>query len=62
MKCLIVKDLLKLYAVVHMTRCLLTLFLSVCFSYTFFFYLNPELNLFLHVVVIGAMYHWHSAK
>ena len=26
----------------------LTLFLSVCFSYPFFFYLNPELNLFLH--------------
>ena len=39
----------------------LTLFLSVCFSYPFFFYLNPELNLFLHVVVIGAICHWHSA-
>ena len=39
----------------------LTLFLSVCFSYLFF-YLNPELNLFLLVVVIGAVYHWHSAK
>ena len=34
----------------------LTLFPSVCFSYLFFFYLNPELNLFLHVVVIGATY------
>ena len=31
-----------------------TLFLSVCFSCPFFFYLNLELNLFLHVVVIGA--------
>ena len=40
----------------------LALFLSVCFSYLFFFYLNPELNLFLHVVVIGAIYHWHSAN
>ena len=40
----------------------LTLFLSVCFSYPFFFYLNPELNLFLRVVVIGAKNHWHSAK
>ena len=34
----------------------------MCFSYLFFFYLNPDLNLFLHVVVIGAIYHWHSAK
>ena len=32
----------------------LTLFLSVCFSYPFFFYTNLELNLFLHVAVIGA--------
>ena len=40
----------------------LTLFLSVCFSYPFFFYLNLELNLFLHVAVIGAIYHWHSAN
>ena len=40
----------------------LDLLLSVCVSYLLFFYLNPELNLFLHVVVIGAMYHWHSAK
>ena len=40
----------------------LALFLSVCFSYLFFFYLNPELNLFLHVVDIGAINHWHSAN
>ena len=40
----------------------LALFVSVCVSYLSFFYLNPELNLFLHVVVIGAIYHWHSAK
>ena len=39
----------------------LTLFLSVCLSYLFF-YLNPQLNLFLHVVVIGAIYRWHSAN
>ena len=31
-----------------------------CFSPTFF-YVNLERNLFLHVVVIGAIYHWHSA-
>ena len=29
---------------------------------SFFFYLNLELNLFLHVAVIGATYHWHSAS
>ena len=31
----------------------LTLFLSVCFTY-FFFYMNPALKLFHHVVVIGC--------
>ena len=40
----------------------LALFLSVCFSYLFLFYLNPELNLFLHVAVIGAIYHSHSTN
>ena len=40
----------------------LALFISACFSYIFFFYLNLELNFFLLVVVIGAMSHWHSAK
>ena len=55
------------------TRCAvvrsLTLCSSLCFfpcvspfSFFFFFYLNPELNLFLHVVVVGAIYHGHSAK
>ena len=38
----------------------LTLFLSVCFSYPFFFYLNLELNLFVHVTVIGVISHWRS--
>ena len=32
------------------------------FLLPFFFYLNVELNLFLHVVVIGAKNHWHSAN
>ena len=41
---------------------LLTLFLSVFYSYPLFFYLNLELNLFLHVDVIGAISHWHSAN
>ena len=36
----------------------LTLFLSVCFSCLFFFHLNLELNLFLHVAVLGAIFHW----
>ena len=40
----------------------LALFLSVFFSYPLFFYLNLELNLFLHVAVIGAISHWHSAN
>ena len=40
----------------------LPLFLSVCFSYPFFFYLNLALNLFLHVDVIGAISHWDSAN
>ena len=40
----------------------LALFFSVCFSYPFLLYLNPELNLFLHVVDIRAMNHWHSAN
>ena len=44
----------------------LALFVSVCLScpllFSFFFYLNPELNLFLHVVVIGAVFYWHSAN
>ena len=39
----------------------LTLFLSVCSSYPFFF-LNPELNLFLHVVVAKAIILCASAK
>ena len=39
-----------------------TLFLSVCFSYPSFFYQNLELNLFLHVAVIGPISHWHSAN
>ena len=38
-----------------------TLFLSVCFSYPYFFYLDTEL-LFLHVVDIRALNHWHSAN
>ena len=33
-----------------------------CVSSIFFSYLNLELNLFLHVAVIGAIYHWHSAN
>ena len=52
-RCAVVRSLIPLF---------LALFFSVCFSYLFFFYLNPEVNLFLHVVVIGATYHWHSAK
>ena len=40
----------------------LTLFLSVCFSYPFLFYLDTDLNLFLHVVDIRAINHWHSAN
>ena len=35
----------------------LTFFHSVCFSCPFFFYLNLELNLFLHEDVIGAISH-----
>ena len=40
----------------------LTSFLCVCFSYPFFFYLDTDLYLFLHVDVIEAISHWHSAK
>ena len=40
----------------------LTLFLSVCFSHLFFFYLDTDLYLFLHVVDIRALNHWHSAN
>ena len=40
----------------------LALFFSVCFFYPLFFYLNPDLNLFLHGDFIGAISHWHSAK
>ena len=53
-----------IYMVIHVVRLsdcpffdslFLTLFLSVCFSYPLFFYPNLELNLFLHVDVIGAL-------
>ena len=44
----------------------LALFLSVCLSYpvlfSFHFYLDPDLNLFLHVVDVKASTHWQSAK
>ena len=38
------------------------LFLSVCFSHPFCFYLDTDLYLFLHVVDIRATNHWHSAN
>ena len=44
----------------------LALFLSVCLSYpllfSFHFYLDPDRNLFLHVVVAKAVIHWHSTN
>ena len=40
----------------------LAMFLSVCLSYPFFFYLNSDLYLFLHVVDIRAISHSHSAN
>ena len=49
-----------------LTLLFLALFLSVSLSYpllfTFHFYLNPDLNLFLHVVDTRASNHWHSAN
>ena len=52
--------------VVRLTLCSLTLFFSVCVSYpllfSFHFYLKPDLSLFLHVVDIRAIDHWHSAN
>ena len=38
----------------------LALVLSVCLSYPFFFYLDTDLYLFLHVDLVGAISHWHS--
>ena len=40
----------------------LALFLSVCLSCPFFFYLDTDLYLFLHVVDIRATNHWHSTE
>ena len=58
-----------IYMVIHVVR-LSVLSLSVIhlvfffrvFLLFFFFCLNLEVNVFLHVVVIGAIHHWHSAK